>query len=64
MDGYGELFIEDVSDLEVDAEYRVRYREGRFVNEDLPYNEFDGLDAALEYAGLLVDGKVDLEDLR
>lgn len=64
MDGFGELFVEDVSDLELDANYRVRYREGRFVDEDLPYNEFDSLEDAMKYAELLVKEAVELEDIR
>ncbi|MFB6208267.1 MAG: hypothetical protein ABEJ69_02875 [Candidatus Nanohaloarchaea archaeon] len=63
LDGYGELYIENVDDF-LDASYRVKYRKGRFGPAELPYNEFDDLEDAHEYAALILSGRVDLEELR
>lgn len=65
-DDSSELYIEDVQDwMETDADYRVKYREGRFgPSDELKYGEFDELDEALEYAELILQGEAELEELR
>ncbi len=65
-DDASELYIEDVQDwMETDADYRVKYREGRFgPSDELKYGEFDELGEALEYAELILQGEAELEKLR
>lgn len=65
-DDYSELYIEETEDwMETEAEYQVKYREGRLGPSDLlEYGEFDDLDQAVEYAELVIEGEADLEELR
>lgn len=61
-----EIYIEETGDWEdTDAEYLVKYREGRLGPSDqLEYGEFDELENAVEYAEIILDGEADLEELR
>ena len=65
-DDASELYIEEVQYwMETDADYCVKYREGRFgPSDELKYGEFDELDEALEYAELILQGEAELEELR
>lgn len=61
-----ELYIEETESwMDTDAEYLLKYREGRFGPSDrLEYGEFEDLDEAIEYAEMIVDGRVEIQDLR
>ncbi|MFB6241589.1 MAG: hypothetical protein ABEJ36_02185 [Candidatus Nanosalina sp.] len=61
---YSELYVEEAGDwMDTDAEYKVKYRDGRLGPSDL-YAEFDDLEEAVEYAEQLIEGETDLEELR
>ena len=61
-----ELWIEEAGDwADADTEYLVKYREGRLGPSDrLEYGEFDDLEEAVEYAEMIVEGGVEVEDLK
>lgn len=57
----GELYVEDVSDVDTDEDYLVKYREERFNPEIVPDGRFRDLDAALGHAEDILEGEVVLE---
>jgi hypothetical protein len=65
-DDYSEIYVEETGDwMDTEADYQVKYREGRLGPSDLlEYGEFDDLEDAVEYAELVIDGEADLEELR
>lgn len=63
MDGEGELFVWDTEDLDIEEDYQVKYREGRFGGQVLPYGEFDELEEAFEYAELILQGETEIDEL-
>lgn len=64
-DDYSEIFIEKTGDWhDTNAEYQVKYREGRLGPSDkLKYGEFDKLGEAVEYTELITEEKAELEEI-
>lgn len=60
---HGELYIRDNLDIDDYSDYTVEYRSGRFGTETLPYSKFDDFGEAVEYAELIVEDKVEVEEL-
>ncbi|MFT4892653.1 MAG: hypothetical protein ACI8Z7_000435 [Candidatus Nanohaloarchaea archaeon] len=60
---HGELYIRDNLDIVDRSDYTVEYRSERFGTETLPYAEFDDFGEAREYAELIVEDKVEVEEL-
>lgn len=59
LNGFNELWVEENENI-----YEVNYREGRFgPSSQLNYSEFDDLNQALEYASLIVDGEVNINEV-
>lgn len=63
FDDSGELYIQDTTDLNVEEGYLMEYRDGRFGGEVLPYGGFDELDDAMEYAEIILKGKIEVDEL-